>query len=393
MPRVRQVTGPANAAVGDAVTYTASAFDPPVITDAEAAGIHWLVKSSDGSALLHRRDVGRALSLVVPEAWSGHTVAVMPYFNSPSTMVSVTTTIAASAPAAGGPKSVRIVRDGKRIYASVDGEPRFYLGSDVAYLGRRGLMNTANPPGPRYQPADWQAAHGDWAWYLLPTITAESRGAFTCLNTYDRAAFTFGHLQYAAHTPDDNFVVLLRQLLALPLAASYFPDLAVVAGRVVRKQDGVSKPLESAASTAALMAYLNATATKVDDAEAERAARFVDWCLRDPAARAAMVDYGVRQQRHRLAETARNVPLDGVVDKLCLVVLDVRHQGRGGYASLRAALAAADPLDALLSIGAAKYPERVSTVRTVLRDLEAAGRVGGKVYGRAAGDFVEPDGV
>ena len=43
---------------------------------------------------------------------------------------------------------------------------------------------------------------GDWAFYLQPTISAESNGFFTCLNTYDRARFTFGHVQLGAHTPD-----------------------------------------------------------------------------------------------------------------------------------------------------------------------------------------------
>src|SRR6185503_15563371 len=155
----------------------------------------------------------------------------------------------------------------------VDAEPRFYVGSDVRYGERRGLMNTSNPPGPRYAAEDYEAKHGDWAWYLLPTITAESNRAFTCLNTYDRAAFTFGHIQLAAHTPNDNFVLILREMLTLPLAASYFPDLTVQNGRVHRRSAGAVRALESDASTAGLMTYFNPKSDRVDDAEAERAAR------------------------------------------------------------------------------------------------------------------------
>src|SRR6185436_16505525 len=167
----------------------------------------------------------------------------------------------------------------------VDGQPRFYVGTDVRYGARRGLMNSANPPGPRYQAAEYEPQHGDWAWYLLPTITAESNRYFTCLNTYDRAAFTFGHIQLAAHTPDDNFVSILREMLALPLAESYFPDLTVQSGRVHRRTAGGLRALESSSSTAGLMAYLNPKSDRVDDTETERAARIVDWCVRDPAIR------------------------------------------------------------------------------------------------------------
>jgi hypothetical protein len=254
-------------------------------------------------------------------------------------------------------------------------------------------MNSNNPPGPRYQPQEYEAAHGDWAWYLAPTIMCESKGHYTCLNTYDRAAFTFGHIQLAAHTPDDNFVAFFREILAQPPAAEYFPEMTLVNGRIHRRTDGGTVALESATTTAALMTYMNATPQAVDASEAERAARLVDWALRHASMRDVQVAFSVREQKRKLARHARSLPLEGASDKLCLVVLDILHQGRGKYAAIRAALAADDPFDALLAIGASTYRDRVSTLRAGIRDLEAEGRVGRKVYDAAAGDFVAPSDV
>lgn len=393
---VRTVTGPATADVGDEVEYRVTAFSEPNPSAKATAGIHWLVKSADGAALLSERDVGPKLALAVPPTWAGGNVAVMPYLRSPSASIAVVTTVAQGgkppAPSTGA-LDVRCERESSRWYASIDGQPRFYVGTDVRYGTRRGLMNTANPPGPRYRAEDYESAHGDWAWYLLPTITAESNCFFTCLNTYDRARFTFGHIQLAAHTPNENFVLLLREMLALPLAATYFPDLLAKSGRVHRRTSGGTVPLESTDSTADLMAYFNPTAAKVDDDEVERAARVVDWCVRDAAFRDLQVDFAVRQQQRKLKGYAAKVPLHGIVDKLCLVVLDILHQGRGTFAQIKNALAANDPFDSLLAIGAKDYAERVATVRGGIRGLEERGKVGHKVYDRTRGDFVVPIGA
>ena len=51
-----------------------------------------------------------------------------------------------------------------------------------------------------------------------------------------------------------------RAILGLPEAAAYFPNLALVSGRIHRTGDpGGPVPLESATSTAPLMKYLNPT--------------------------------------------------------------------------------------------------------------------------------------
>jgi hypothetical protein len=390
--RVRAVSGPVAARPGDAVTWRVTRFSEPDPTAADRARVSWLVKSETGAALAHLSHHGAALSLIIPESWAGATALVMPYVNAPSAAVSARTVVGTAsrdpAPAPHGRREVEIATQGARYYASVDGEPRFFLGTDVAYLGRRGLMNAGNPPGPRYRPAEYEGSHGAWAWYLLPTVTCESNGHFTCLNTYDRACFTFGHVQLAAHTPDDNFVAFFRELLGQPSAAEYFPDLAVRGGRVCRLTDGGWMPLESAGQTGALMSYFNATPDAVDPVEADRAARMVDWTMRHRDVRDAQVAFAVREQKRKLAAHARRLPLDGMTDKLCLVVLDILHQGRGSYAAIAGALRQDDPFDALTSLGASRYRTRIATLRAGIRDLEGAGHVGWNVYDRAAGDFV-----
>ena len=392
---VTRATGPATARVGDDVIYRVASFNEASPAASASKRVRWLIKAADGGVLAHFLKVGPELRLRVPDTWNGLTASVMPYLNSPTGNVSVTTTVAAAGAPAPAPRVRRfkVVREDARFYASADGEPRFYLGTEVSYGARRGLMNSANPPGPRYQPQEFERAHRDWAWYLHPTITCESRGHFSCLNTYDRAAFTFGHIQLAAHTPNDNFVLFFREALQAAAAAEYFPDLKVVDGLIHVVRNGRPSPLESATDTTGLMDYFNPTAEEVDDVEADRAARVVDWCLRHPAMRELQVAFAVREQQKKLRTHARRLPLDGVIDKLCLVVLDILHQGRAKYPAIAEALAAPDPFDALLSLGASRYRERVATLRAGIRELEAVGRVGHKVFNRDAGGFIEPHGA
>lgn len=393
MLRVRSVSGPREAAVGDEVTYTVDAFNEASPSPRDAGKVNWLVKSADGAALAHTHLAGPQFRLTIPETWAGQTAIVMPYMKSPSASIGVRTTVAARALLPSRRVEIRdveVFRQAGKFYASVSGDPRFFLGTQVKYETRRGLMNSLNPPGPRYRPEDYEARHGHWAWYLMPTIHCESQGFFTCLNTYDRACFTFGIMQHAAHTACDNFVEYFREILAEPSAAEYFPDLSVKRGRIHLVEDDVATPLETATDTRGLMRYFNNSPDKVDDDEAERAARLVDWSMRHPEVRDHQVAYAVRQQRAKFAAHARKLRLAGVVDKLCLAVLDILHQGRGRYPAISAAITSSHPFDALLSIGASQYPERVTTLRAGIRDLESRGLVGEKVWDAATQDFVTP---
>lgn len=157
--------------------------------------------------------------------------------------------------------------EGKNHYATANGGPRFFVGDDVKYLSRRGLRNLKAADGPVYKASDWEAQHGHWARLLQATAECESQGSFHCLNSYDRAAFTFGFTQSAAHVADGDFVRLFRGLLALPEAKDYFPYLQLQGGRIVYVRNGEVKPLETATSTQALMDYLNPDAASVGDQE------------------------------------------------------------------------------------------------------------------------------
>jgi hypothetical protein len=399
MALVKTVKGPLTAKVGDQLSYQVTEFIPANPSKADIAAVSWLVKSEGGAALANMSECGPEFTVTVPRTWAGQKVLVMPFMRAPSAAVGVTTEVAGdTAPLVtavpAGEVTVRIEKDGKRQYASINDEPRFFLGNDVPYLSLRGLMNSANPPGPRYAAEDFEAAHADWAWYLQPTITCESNRSFTCLNTYDRAAVTFGHGQFAAHTADDNFVVLFRQALALAPAAAYFPDLTVKGGRIhLITESGALQPLENAKDTKGLMNYFNSSPDSVDRDESERCARLVHWCSSDPAFRHLQVSFFVNQQRNKLNVHARKLPLEGLTDKLCITVLDILHQGRGTYVQITAALGKADPFDALLALGAANYKERVATLRQEIQKLEVRGIVGKKVFSKAAKDFVVPAGA
>jgi hypothetical protein len=313
---------------------------------------------------------------------------------SASTNICVRTQVAAK-PGATVPTevAVEIFPENRRYYASVNGEPRFYVGSDVRYGALRGLMNNANPYGPRYEAATYESRYDFWAYYLLPTIQCESKGAFNCINTYDRARFTFGHMQFAAHTPDANFVALFRELLALPSAAGYFPELTLVQGRIHQRQGAATVALENDTSSEPLQTLLNPDGTQVTPQSVTVAAKLMDWCAREPRFALTMTDFAVRDQREKLQRHARKLPLEGRSDKLCLVVLDILHQGRGKYTSIASALGSADPFDALLNIGLGTYGERIATLRREILELERRGIVGHRVYDSGRGTFVVASGA
>ena len=75
----------------------------------------------------------------------------------------------------------------------------------------------------RYDPADFVGRHKGWAHFIQPTITGESSGYFGRLNSYDRAAFTFGAGR--------------AQAAPLSIAGSKAQLNAVLAGRVEQERE------------------------------------------------------------------------------------------------------------------------------------------------------------
>jgi hypothetical protein len=391
---VRAVSGPARARVGEVAVYRATAYNLPDPLPDEKAAINWDVVS-DGRVIMETRARGETLALDIVADFGGKTLRVRPFRNTPTDQVSVVTSIdAAPAPSAPeepvsqAPKVVSLEREGQRYFATIDGGARFFVGSDVRYLGQRGLMNTSDVSGTPYNPSEYRGRFGFWADFIYPTALCESGGYFQRLNTYDQARFTFGFFQHAAHTPNDNFILLLRQFLALPLAAAYFPELTLHQGAVHRLTDQGLLRLETESSTEALMQYFNPNRDVVDEREVIHAAKFIHWSLHDPAHRDLQVAFTIAQQKKKLAQYAQRYRLDGVADTVCLVVADVRHQGRAKSNHLIEALASQDALGNLLRLGEDGFTERIRTLRSALTAGVEEGLLGMRRYDAASNDFV-----
>jgi hypothetical protein len=293
------------------------------------------------------------------------------------------------------PKLFTIAQDGNRYLATVEGEPHFEVARRVTYavpsgatLGLAGSRSATD----RYDPDAFAEQLGIWAYFIAPTALCESNGVFATVNTYDAAYFTWSFLQFGAHVANGDFVHLFRKLLALPEASDYFPDLEVFNGRVCRVEPAGPDPLESDASTKPLMCYFNPTVQAVEDVEVVNVAKMVHWCAHSPAARLAQVTTGVDLFRANMKAYARRYGLDGVDDTVCLVVADIRHQGRGLSADILRALATnGNPKKAyanLIDIGSHLYQGRCDTLNAAVKALVTAGKLGTHKYSVAAGDFV-----
>lgn len=278
------------------------------------------------------------------------------------------------------------LEQGNRYYGAIDGQ-RFFIGRRVSYGPRKGLMNVEGSEAQRYQRAAYRHAYGFWADFIHPSAMAEG-ALFHTLNTYDRAAFTFSFLQFAAHVPDGDFVRYLRGLLALPLALEYFPDLKLEGGRICRLTNDGFRALESATSTQALMDYLNPSTASVEDTEVINAAKLIHWALNDPLHQQLQIAQAVANIRTAMANYATRYRLDGVNDVVCLMVADIRHQGRANSPEIVAALGAADPLEALLKIGDITYASRLRTLRHEIRALTDDGTLGRRRYSMADREFI-----
>lgn len=278
------------------------------------------------------------------------------------------------------------LEEGNKYFGRIDGR-RFYIGSRVPYREGKGLVNLSGNAGQKYDRTRFRERYDFWADFIHPTAMAEG-ALFHTLNTYDRAFFTFSFLQFAAHVPDGDFVVYLRALLKLPLAAEYFPDLVLVGERICRVTDSGPVPLETSTSTAGLCDYLNPTIREIEDTEVIQAARFVHWAQTDPLNRQTQIEVGINHFRRNMVQYALRYGLDGQPAAICLVIADIRHQGRAKSAAIIAALESSKPLDALLGLGAALYPQRVRVLRREINALTADGTFGALKYSVAHGNFI-----
>ncbi|MFG1420296.1 peptidoglycan-binding domain-containing protein [Roseixanthobacter liquoris] len=164
---------------------------------------------------------------------------------------------------------------------------------------------------------------GQWAYFIAPTLSAEGGARFATLNTYDRAAFTFGAPQLAAHTPRKNFIIYLRRLLALADAAKHFPELSLrknAAGKTTVHLDTGEgfKDLEEEVRLVRpngkpdvqlvhLMAYLNPSATQIDAAELSASARLINWLRLDPATKEIQISVFIDQCKENIRLAKKSI--------------------------------------------------------------------------------------
>ena len=271
-------------------------------------------------------------------------------------------------------------------------EVRFTVGYRTKYQDNFGLFNIDTLPGIVYLPVDYRATHGIWADFIYPTAYVESKGSFFCLNTYDRARFTFGFMQYAAHVPNGDFVRFLRALLQLPLAPEYFPRLELKDKHIFyRSDEQVLTQLENEDSTLGLMNYLNPTLLDIETQETICAARMVHWAQHDAQHRALQVQLAIAFFQANLPRYHQRLNLAGAPAKVCVVVCDILHQGRGTFARMAAALDTGGNWERaytnLLTIGAVNYAERIGALKRKIAEGVSLG-VLNKTYDAAHNAFV-----
>lgn len=275
---------------------------------------------------------------------------------------------------------------------------RSYAGKVHTYGSRRGISRASNLL--RYDRFEFENEVGAWSHFLWPTVMAESGGRYISINAWDRAHFTWGFYQLAAHTARDNLILLMRELVQLPSCQEYFPDLTLHNGQVAKIVDGQPKTLEREVDVAVgswvetqipdFMKYLNPDSRRVDEREVLSAAKFALWAINDPAMRQKTVEVSVDIMKRKLRHRAKMFGLFGKRLELAIWVSDMFHHGRGSRSQVRAALklnSFEKQLNALSKIDTTgKHAARLKNVKTYVEKLIDEGRFDGQVLG--SGDFV-----
>lgn len=188
-----------------------------------------------------------------------------------------------------------VVRDGSHFSARADQKPAFPIGQKVRFRNKKtgverfGLSNdssffgSADAKALAYLASNFSSVFPFWSDFIEPTAICEGQ-SFISLNTFDRARFTFGFGQFAAHVPDGDFIVWFRDMLQRPEAVDYFPNLEVGGGRIVKIEETKTIPMETKDTTEPLQLFLNPTLNDVEDAEVIAAAKLIHWTKAHPEA-------------------------------------------------------------------------------------------------------------
>ncbi|MER8524176.1 hypothetical protein NKH56_33615 [Mesorhizobium sp. M1076] len=258
---------------------------------------------------------------------------------------------------------------------------KFFVAKSTKYVKRRGLARSSTLL--TYDHAKAANQIGAWAHFIWPTALGESNARHITINSYDRAHFTWSFFQLAAHTPKDNLILLMRELLGLPSAAAYFADLKLVDGRVhqstangdidLEHEEAVPVGNNTEIQIPRFMRYLNPDSYRVDNAEVLTAAKFVHWSFNDPKVVQKTIDIALRIVKRKTNIFAKKYDLFGRRPELAIWVFDMFHQGRGSVKQVKAALNLSSfsaQLDALSEIDVTGvHEERLKTVRGAVKVL------------------------
>lgn len=271
----------------------------------------------------------------------------------------------------------------------------FYVGRITTYQSRIGLSRRSDAV--IYDRTRYAESFGLWAHFIWPSAMAESAGQEIVINAWDRAQFTWGFYQLAAHTPDDNLVLLMRRLTALPSAATFFPELGLDAeGRLTRRLDSgevvsleevTEVPLGNGTEKQIVdfMNYLNPSSRRFEEAEAVTSAKFIAWAAEDPDMLKTTLDVSIGIMKDKIRRWSGSLGLLGKEPELAIWVSDIVHQGRGKKQLLEAAMAQPDfesRLDALSRIDRfGSFAERRTTVKAAVKTLMDEKRFEGVAFG------------
>jgi hypothetical protein len=189
-------------------------------------------------------------------------------------------------------------------------------------------------------------------------------------------------------------VKYFKKLLSLALAPEYFPKLALNNNRIFyRRDNGTLVQLEDDHSTQALMDYLNPSLNEVEQQELISCARMVHWAMNDPEHIKVQVETGIGLFRENIKTYAKQYNLDNAPDKVCLVICDIRHQGRAKNYEIFAAMNTGGDWEKafnnLLDLGSVHYPDRIKTLKSSVSDLIRQGILGKKKYSISVADFID----
>lgn len=297
----------------------------------------------------------------------------------------------------------KLKKQGKKWYATAtesNASGEFYVGREVKQPSKKfwGIYQKSNEYyGKKFDGSDYVDTIDHWAYLLHVTGYCESKNYFNLINTYDRAKFTFGFYQLAAHTPKDNFILFLRQAMGLSRAKEYFPDLQVIDGALHRiNQDGATSNLETVFETGPggakqlqlLMNYMNPNRKKIDEQEVLQCARLIHWMTNDKSIRDLYIDVSNSILQHKMSRRYHNwYNLDGQSDIICALIADIHHQGRAKKSVVRAALNSANPRKRLTFIAPGEAA-RNQSLKKIIGILENKGILGQKTYDAANNEFI-----